>query len=71
MSFFLKLLGNLLPDLLATIGFVGNDGERRNVPIPKGMHPLAVVQLAAGYGRSQRPAFGVYSRVNLTCAPAL
>lgn len=63
-------VGNLLPDLAAAVGFVGDDGERRSVPIQKGVHHLAVMQLAAGYSQSQRSAFGVYSRVNLTCAAA-
>ena len=39
-------IGNLLSDLVAAIGFVSNDGEGLFVPIQKGTHHLAVMQLA-------------------------
>jgi len=39
-------IGYLLSDLDAAVGLVGNNGKRLLVPIQKGIHHLAVVQLA-------------------------
>ena len=63
-------VGNLLPDLVAAIGLVGNNGERLHVPIEKGIHHLAVVQLAAADFQPQWPSIFIYSRVNLARATA-
>ncbi len=63
-------IGYVLPNFCAAIGLVGDDRERRLSPIEKGVHNLAVVNMAAGNGEPQRAAFGVYGRMNLTCATA-
>ncbi len=39
-------IGNLLPDPGAAVSLVGDDGEWFPVPIQKGTHHLAVMQLA-------------------------
>ena len=64
------LIGDLLPDFCTAICLVSNDGEWRNFPIKEGIDHLAVMQLTAADFQSKRASFGVYSRVNLTCATA-
>jgi len=39
-------------------------------PIKKGMHHLTVMKLTTADFQPKRAAFGVYARVNLTCATA-
>ena len=63
-------IGNLLPDPGAAVGLVGDDGEWFPVPIQKGTHHLAVMQLATADLQPQWPSFFIYSRVNLACAAA-
>jgi hypothetical protein len=42
-------IGNLLPDLAAAVGFVGNNGEWLIVPVEKCIHHLAIVQISTAY----------------------
>lgn len=39
-------IGNLLPDLAAAVSLVGNDSEWLVLPIEKGIHHLAIVQVS-------------------------
>ncbi len=63
---------DLLSDLIAAIGFVGNDGEWWGewwfLPVQKGVHHLAIMQLSARYGEAQRSSVRIYSGMNLGCA---
>ncbi len=61
-------ISDLAPDPSAAISFVGDNSDWRSVPLKKGVHDLAVVNMAAGNGEPQRAAFGVYGRMNFTCA---
>jgi len=61
-------VSNVLPDLGATIGFIGDESQRWAFPIEKSMHQLAIMNMAATDSEPDRSAFLVYSRMNLTCA---
>ena len=61
-------LGNGLSDYGAAVGFVGNNCKRWLLPVKKSMHQFTVMNMPAADSQPDRAAFGVYSRVNLTCA---
>ena len=57
--------GDLCSDFTAAISLVCNDGERRLIPVQKGVHHLAIMNIAARYGEPQGAALGIYGSVNL------
>ncbi len=61
---------NALSYRRAAVSLVGDDGERRLFPVEKGVHDLAVMNMTAGDFDPQGAAFGVYGRMNFTCATA-
>ena len=63
-------ISNLLPDFCTAISLVGNDGQWRYFPIEEGVYHLAIVKLTTADFQSKRAAFGIYGRVNPTCATA-
>ncbi len=67
------LVFDLLADLLAVIGLVGSNGERRPRRVQDLFDCLTVVDLTAGQREIQRPALAVDNRVDFAgaAAPAL
>jgi hypothetical protein len=60
----------LLPDRAATISFIGDDRERRLLPVQKGVHHLAIMNIPARCSQAQGTALGIYSSVNFARATA-
>ena len=56
---------DLLPYLLAVVGLVCGDGERRSRRAQHLFNDLAVMDLSASHREAQRPAFAVDRRVDL------
>lgn len=61
-------IGDLLPDLGAAISLIGDDRERRLLPVKKGKHHLTIVDIPARDGQAQGATLGVYSSVNFARA---
>lgn len=61
---------NALPDRRTAISLVRDYGQRRLIPIEKGVHDLAVVNMSAREFDAWRAAFGVCGRMNFTCTTA-
>jgi len=59
---------DLPPDRSAAIGLIGDDRERRLLPVKKGMHHLAIMNIPARYCQTQGSTLGVYSSVNFARA---
>ena len=59
---------DLLSDFSAAVSLVGDDGERRFIPVQKGVHHLAVMDIAARNSEPQGTAMRIYSGVNLARA---
>lgn len=63
-------IGDALSDRRAAVSLVGDNGQRRFFPVEKGVHNLAVVNVAAGDFEPQGTPFRIYGRMNFTCATA-
>ena len=61
-------LCDLLSNLGAAVSLVGDDGERRFIPVQKCVHHLTVMDVASRYREPQGTAMGIYSGVNLARA---
>jgi hypothetical protein len=59
---------DLSSNFAASVSFVGDDGERRLAPVPKGVHHLAVMNIAARYGEQQGTTMRIYSGVDFARA---
>ena len=65
-----SFIGELLPDFGAAVSFVGKDGAWRCFPVQKDIHHLTIVHMSTRDCEAQRPALGIYSRMNLGGATA-
>lgn len=59
---------DLSSNFAAVVSLVGNDGERRFIPVQKGVYHLAVMEIAARNSEPQGTAMRIYSGVNLARA---
>ncbi|VAW07355.1 hypothetical protein MNBD_ALPHA05-112, partial [hydrothermal vent metagenome] len=57
-----------LPNFGAPVCLISNNRDRRFFPIKKSIHHLAVVNMTTRDFQPQRATFGVYGRMNFTCA---
>ena len=63
-------IGDLPPDLASAISLVSDDRERRFIPVQKGVHHLAVMDVPARYCDPQRSAMHIYCCMNFARATA-
>ena len=64
------LISDQPSDFGAAVCLIGDNRDRRFIPVQKGMHHLAIMDIAARYGEPQGTAMCIYSGVNFARATA-
>ena len=62
------LIGDLPSDFGTAVSFVGDDGERRLIPVQKGVHHLAIMNISARNSEPQGTTTRIYSGMNFARA---